>query len=196
MQGQTDRRSHLYHSEVVYHVQSIHLSELAQAAQSPVVRRCRRNDSVHSRHWPWRLHSLAALRDLDGFRFRRAQHRQNLYGSGFGAGRKRKRPCSQRQIPSLCCPGHCRGHPLGLHPAPVSALKGGKRDDPSIQKTKVYCVRLGHSHCTPVRLHFYHRLFQLTQWQPFGSHMVDVYGILSAVGALGFVLEHYKKQKQ
>ena len=38
--------------------------------------------------------------------------------------------------------------------------------------------------------------FQLTQWQPFGSHMVDVYGILSAVGALGFVLEHYKKQKQ
>lgn len=38
--------------------------------------------------------------------------------------------------------------------------------------------------------------FQLTQWQTFGSHMVDVYGILSAVGALGFVLEHYKKQKQ
>ena len=38
--------------------------------------------------------------------------------------------------------------------------------------------------------------FQLTQWQSFGSHMVDVYGILSAVGALGFVLEHYKKQKQ
>ena len=38
--------------------------------------------------------------------------------------------------------------------------------------------------------------FQLTQWQSFDSHMVDVYGILSAVGALGFVLEHYKKQKQ
>lgn len=38
--------------------------------------------------------------------------------------------------------------------------------------------------------------FQLTQWQPFGSHMVNIYGILSAVGALGFVMEHYKKQKQ
>ena len=38
----------------------IHLPNMAQAAQSPVVRRCRRNDSVHSRHWPWRLHSLAA----------------------------------------------------------------------------------------------------------------------------------------
>ncbi len=38
--------------------------------------------------------------------------------------------------------------------------------------------------------------FQLTPWQPFGSHMVNIYGILSAVGALGFVLEHYKKQKQ
>lgn len=38
--------------------------------------------------------------------------------------------------------------------------------------------------------------FQLTAWQPLGSYMVNVYGILSAVGALGFVLEHYKKQKQ
>lgn len=38
--------------------------------------------------------------------------------------------------------------------------------------------------------------FQLTAWQPLGSSMVNVYGILSAVGALLFVMEHYKKQKQ
>ena len=38
--------------------------------------------------------------------------------------------------------------------------------------------------------------FQLTQWRPFGSHLVEIYGILSAVGALGFVLEHYKNQRQ
>ena len=38
--------------------------------------------------------------------------------------------------------------------------------------------------------------FQLTAWQPLGSSMVNIYGTLSAVGALGFVLEHYKKQKQ
>lgn len=38
--------------------------------------------------------------------------------------------------------------------------------------------------------------FQLTEWQLFGSHLVEIYGILSAVGALGFVLEHYKKQRQ
>lgn len=37
--------------------------------------------------------------------------------------------------------------------------------------------------------------FQLTAWQPLGSYMVNVYGILSAVGALLFVREHYKKQK-
>ena len=72
----------------------------------------------------------------------------------------------------LCCPGHCRGHSLGLHPAPVSALKGGKSDNPSVQKTKVYCVLLGHSHGTPVRLHFYHRLFPVNPVailrQPYG----------------------------
>ncbi len=38
--------------------------------------------------------------------------------------------------------------------------------------------------------------FQLTAWQPLGSSMVNVYGILSAVGALLFVRENYKKQKQ
>lgn len=32
--------------------------------------------------------------------------------------------------------------------------------------------------------------FQLTAWQPLGSSMVNVYGILSAVGALLFVREH------
>lgn len=38
--------------------------------------------------------------------------------------------------------------------------------------------------------------FQLTAWQPLGSSMVNVYGILSAAGALLFVREHYKKPKQ
>lgn len=38
--------------------------------------------------------------------------------------------------------------------------------------------------------------FQLTAWQPLGSSMVNVYGILSAAGALLFVMEHYKKQKK
>lgn len=37
--------------------------------------------------------------------------------------------------------------------------------------------------------------FQLTAWQPLGSSMVNIYGTLSAVGALLFVIEHYKKSK-
>lgn len=38
--------------------------------------------------------------------------------------------------------------------------------------------------------------FQLTEWQPIGSSMVNVYGILSAASVVMFVIEHHDKPKQ